>query len=226
MLRLSSLVLILLASSCVYARSCVERFLPPHSAGYSYVDYTGGRGRSYEEGYESVGAFVAMPSTYGRRAFFTDLQLIRVEPGRFAGSWGVGYRQLLPVSRDLVGANIFYDFRHMLDRDVQQMGVGLEYFNCLFDFRLNTYLPFGRNQVFEEDGVFNYGDGFFTRFEEFQRPMWGMDVELGKHFSLGCHSCLYIGVGPYFYDTYERACCATALIGGLGESKTHILLAA
>jgi len=54
---------------------------------------------------------------------------------------GVGYRQLLPGDKVIVGANAYYDYRDTGDNTYDQWGVGFEILSTWIDARANYYNP-------------------------------------------------------------------------------------
>ena len=181
-----------------------------------YVSSCWGDGRSYEEGFQSMGVLGATSTRSGLDFLLLDLQMIRIEPGKIAGSYGLAWRKRTSATRDLLGVNIFYDFRNFSNHYFNQMGLGFEYFTCLFDLRMNGYLPLGKKNALYKDQWFEYGDGYLTFIEEFQSAMWGLDFEIGKNFRRDKWGlCFFAGVGPYFYDVFTYTCCPKCLLGGM-----------
>ena len=192
---------------------------------FSFTPYLAsrwGKGRGYERGFQSievVGAF----SRNSNRFLFTDLRILRVEPGKIAGNLGVGWRTAVSPSRDLFGVNVFYDFRNYSKHYFHQFGLGIEYLTCFLDLRMNGYLPVGEKQARFKQQTFDYGDGFIANIEELQNSLWGLDVEIGKHFRfepLGF--CLFVGIGPYYYDDFICNCCPTSFLGGMARVSATI----
>jgi hypothetical protein len=176
-----------------------------------------GKGRTYDEGYQSLGCIASYSPLFKLQSLFLDVQMIRVGRGKLAGNFGVGWRQIILPDYALIGMNFFYDMRRQSQHTFQQVGMGLEYFTNLLDLRLNGYLPIGAKEKSIGNGFFDYGDGYSITIEEFRNAMWGIDFEIGKCFRFCKKLPLFVGIGPYFYDIFENGCCPHGLIGGMGR---------
>jgi hypothetical protein len=59
-----------------------------------------------------------------------------------SGSYGLGFRYLLPDRDVIFGANVFYDsIQSRRGHDYDQLGIGLEVLTRWFDLRANWYIP-------------------------------------------------------------------------------------
>ncbi len=173
-----------------------------------------GKGRGYEGGFLSTGAFVALADRDYCQVAFLDVQCMRVNPGRFAGSLGVGWRKILS-DQSMFGCNVFYDSRCLYSSNLNQIGIGAEYTSRLFDLYVNGYCPFGKKSIFRSSLIYDYGSGFTAYCERNEVPLWGLDIEIGRHVALGNCAVGYLGIGPYFYEEFGSAKETTALLGGM-----------
>lgn len=179
-----------------------------------------GRGRSYRKGFESAGFVGTFFDNSCYNNWFIDLQILCVDYKRVAGSYGVGWRTTLMPTCDLFGLNIFYDFRSQYHHCYQQIGVGIEYFSRLFDWRVNSYLPIGSRSKLYKSTSIGFED-ITLLVEDVKVAMWGLDIEFGKCFCFK-NGSLFAGIGPYFYDVFEKACCSKSLLGGMGRISTTL----
>lgn len=62
-------------------------------------------------------------------------------------NFGIGYRQLLPKQKIIVGANAFYDYRDTGYSTYDQWGVGFELLSSWIDARINYYDPNDKKMV-------------------------------------------------------------------------------
>lgn len=178
--------------SCPPCGAWVTTFIPA-------LEWRIGSGRSYKRGYETIRSFLA---TYqmGTRCYpFIDLRAHRVEKGRLATNVGIGFRSFSPCFDEMYGLNLYYDFRRLGSTSLQQIGLGAEFFFRCWELRCNGYIPIGRKQALRDVTVFTYPGDFSAKRNRYERAQWGMDLELGRAFSLSCFD-FFTAIGPYTYN--------------------------
>ena len=88
---------------------------------------------------------------------------------------GVGWRNLAPDKRSLVGMNLFYDYGFQYD--LARIGLGGEYFNKLSEYRFNIYHPVTGDKLtsvsYQDNGILY----------SYIRAVDGVDLEMGTSFS-------------------------------------------
>ncbi|CAM0117047.1 inverse autotransporter beta domain-containing protein [Rhabdochlamydiaceae symbiont of Dictyostelium giganteum] len=128
--------------------------------------------------------------------------------GHTAGNLGMGLRHSLFEDSSQIGVNIFYDFRNYSIFFAQQLSGGLEWLGKSFDLRCNGYLPFGRNQKFQEK-FFESFDGYQAIIEQrLSASLPSIDGEMGKRLS----QKLYVATGAYYLFQEE----SNAIYSGYG----------
>jgi hypothetical protein len=75
--------------------------------------------------------------------FFSDLRFFPTIDGTFGGNTGFGYRYYSPGFDRILGISGWYDSDGTRSDYFQQLGLSLESYGSIFDFRTNLYLPVG-----------------------------------------------------------------------------------
>lgn len=186
---------------------CICAFQEVIPANYGYVGYTSGPGVGYRDGYGTLGFFLAPSCLYN---CFLPLLDIRghVFDNRKDGALNVGVGLRYVQSSVAYGANVFYDFRSLRGKNFNQIGFGLEFFNCYFDARINGYLPLGdRTQSIRKKHFFYPGD-YHVFCQEKTTALPGGDFDLSTTYSHFCpNDCtwdLVVGSGPYLFKPPHR----------------------
>ena len=182
------------------------------------IQYTGGRGRSYNGGYASVESFLALYDKYCKSYPFFDVRLNRISNDTYASNIGVGWRTFSPNFQEMLGLNLYYDYREVKHKALQQMSLGVELLGKCWDVRGNGYWPVGRRRAFSNPLLFNFSSGDVVTGSEFRGTMWGVDVEVGRWLFCCKGFRFYGALGPYFYGSV----CCDSLVGGLGRVEAWI----
>jgi len=195
--------------------SCDSRFF------YTFIpsiQYTGGRGRSYNGGYGSVEAFLALYDKYFQSYPFLDVQHNRITNDTYASNIGVGWRTFSQNFQEMLGLNLYYDRREVKRDTLHQMSLGVELLSKCWDIRANGYWPIGKKRAFSNPLFFEFQPDFTFCGTEYRGTMWGVDVEVGK-WLFCCKGVRFYGaLGPYFYGSE----CCDSLVGGLGRIEAWI----
>ena len=145
-------------------------------------------GVGYSLGYTTLDYFLTTQGDQweilfnGRGHLFNDYKV--------AANVGFGMRFPVFGEKYLVGANLFYDCRQSSHLFTNQIGGGLEWLGKVIDFRLNGYLPVGKQQHLE--------------IKKFQR-FFGSHVFIKKHFK-GALPCIDGEIGtPLLKNFYFSA---------------------
>lgn len=166
-----------------------------------YGAYTIGQGVGINKSYGSLGLFwiPKSGSDTSIKPLF-DLQGHYIENNRWALNLGGGLRWMLDSSCQMLGANIYYDYRQASHHgNFNQVGLGLEFLSKTFDFRINGYLPICRQHQIGEKFVKTYSDGLVAISHKTETAMKGVDAEAGVCL-LRCNAWkLYTALGTYYY---------------------------
>lgn len=195
--------------------------LPPSQWSLFFIpslQIRGGDGRSYHRGYQSIETFFALTNPSRHHYFFFDSAFHRVDQGRFAANYLMGTRSFSPNFSKMVGAYVSYDTRRLLKETLHQIGLGAELFHECWDLRINGYIPFKKKSAFVDQRIFFYSDGFFIERRQYEKALWGLDVEIGKTIFSSCCLDFYVAIGPYFYGSH----CCTNLVGGMGRAVINV----
>lgn len=178
--------------------------------GAAFGDYIGIR-----HGYSELGFFTSVADQEDHH-IFVDARQFNLHHNDWAGSIGTGLRA--PICNAVLGANIYYD--HLSTRlnedrycdgicnlppdrkhvSFNRLGLGAEFLSCLYDARVNGYIPLGKTYHSGNPVVYNLGDGFVAEYRNNVFLRWGVDGEVGTSlFKNDCFSS-YVAVGGYYYD--------------------------
>lgn len=143
---------------------------------------------------------LSFPLEYNHYWPFIDARYHAMDSGGCAANLGIGVRTILPGFNQIVGANIYYDYRNAYDVGFSQIGFGLEMINCLWSCRLNGYLPVGRKKALvsfcRED---SFEGSFFFQKERFADSLAGADFGVDALVARICCTDIYLGFGVYYY---------------------------
>ncbi len=155
-------------------------------------------GVGYDDGYTTLEGFFASDPSRREATHFFDVRGHVFDNGQWAGNIGVGLRAL--VKARVYGINCYYDYRNTDRLGSSQIGVGLETLGEFFDFRINSYLPFGSKISDPYDAVFaSFSEHFALISAKYYSAMGGADAEFGFHLGRFESSDFYAGIGPYYF---------------------------
>ena len=128
---------------------------------------------------------------------FNDCQ----ESNKFSGNLGIGVRHIPQNCGPIWGGNIYYNYRDSsVGKGWNQLGLGLEVFGKIWEFRTNIYLPIG-NKLHEHKCKFDDFNGDFTMVQrKFEFMYTGFDTEIGCLAVATQDYTVYIGTGPYYLN--------------------------
>jgi hypothetical protein len=173
-----------------------------------YVKHIEGKGIGYQEGYSSLGVFLAPFKINHWLIPFFDGRAHLFNSGKFAANLGGGLRRTFHGC-SVIGINGYYDYRHRPHGDFHQVGIGGEYLSSRLEGRLNGYFPVGRRRSVGNPATF-FGFGGFSGHQlliqralisnRFDYSMTGVDGEIGLHL-IKPHRrwVIYAGAGPYYF---------------------------
>lgn len=132
---------------------------------------------------------------------FLDVSSYRFNDGKWAASIGGGIRRSL-CEKSVLGINAYYDYRRGESRhNLNQIGIGFEWLNHCWDFRINGYFPVSQKTEKYAFCVFDQlKGGFFATRHKVEYMYSGFDAEIGVPFVSYCDFSLYGAAGPYYYQ--------------------------
>jgi hypothetical protein len=183
------------------------------------LSHTEGKWYDVEDGYTSLKAFSGLElgdlghvghlGYHGEFIPFIDLRGHVFNNGIWAGNFGVGFRGVVEGSENIIGMNVFYDYRKSKRRhNFNQIGFGFEILNPCIDFRLNFYFPIGNIKDKTDVHIYNnYIGPYWALCRDNRRALSGGDLELG-YWVVPRAQCqfvnLYGAVAPYYYASRRR----------------------
>lgn len=189
-------------SQCCHVAECCEVWGDPFRI---YADHVEGKWLDNQDGYSSIGIFLALPSLESCNIFpFLDLRFHVFNHGETAGNFGGGLRYIDRKNARVFGVNAYYDYRETdWRRNFDQVGLGFEVLTSCFDVRLNSYWRLGDFRHSKTHVFDNFIGGFIATCERRQSGTWGGDLELGRWLVNRC-PCdffdLYGAIGAYYYN--------------------------
>lgn len=157
-----------------------------------------GGGIGYNKGYTTFEGFFAPAPQQWALMPFLDVRGHVFNNGKMAANVGVGLRKIL--GNRVYGLNTFYDYRNAKKINYNQVGFGLETLGKRFDFRINGYLPVGKQCRSVCGTRFNGFVGHRMKLlQKYQFAMKGFNAELGCHFGQSRLFNFYAAAGPYYY---------------------------
>lgn len=171
-----------------------------------YVSQHFGRTVGVDKPYTSAGVLLGPIFTPQTGGLALDMRIHRfnnTHRDSWAGNVGLIYRSQLECLGGIWGANFYYDARNRRWHDFNQVGAGLEYLSCLFDVRVNGYLPVGKKFGIYEDETFTYPGGYILQGQRRYAALPGVDWEIGKAFYSDCNFNIYGAVGGYYYQNND-----------------------
>ncbi|MBS0585880.1 MAG: inverse autotransporter beta domain-containing protein [Verrucomicrobia bacterium] len=155
------------------------------------------KGIGYSRGYTTLEGFFSLYNGEMEWVPFLDIRGHVFNNGKPAVNAGAGVRYL--ASDRVWGINTYYDYRNTKHQNYNQVALGLESLGCVWDFRINGYLPVGKKQSS------NYGLAF-ERFEgntailrqKYEYALGGFNGEAAAHIDYWKAVPLYFAAGPYY----------------------------
>ncbi len=177
--------------------------------------YRGGKGRSYPEGFESGELFLAYHRPESRCYTFMDLKEHRVGEGKLAGNWVTGWRIFYATHEAMFVVNAYFGYSQIQNCAFHQLGLGMELLCKYWDIRANGYIPLANQRAFIDRVRYTYPNpAYSATAEEFERGMWGFDMEVGQHLCRSKCFEVYNAIGPYFYGSPYNT---NSMVGAMGR---------
>lgn len=174
-----------------------------------------GNGIGFNKGYTTAELFLSSPSP--KWCFvvpFVDLRGHYINGGNYAVNAGIGSRFFISDQCRALGANVYYDYRHTKRKNFNQIGLGFEFINSIWELRANGYLPIRSKKTKAFDTQFShfFGNSVFIQ-SKYQFAYKGISLEAGVHpYQIGKFD-FFFGAGPYYF----KGKIGKPAIGGIGR---------
>ncbi len=151
-------------------------------------------------GYSTFAVLFAPDYRLGHFLPMVDLRGHRFDNNTFAANLGVATRYIPECDTfcELLGVNLFYDYRHGHQGNFNQIGLGLEVLGKNWDFRANGYVPLYR-LIRHETRVWDcFEGGFVAKRKKYEYTSYGYNLEIGYYLLQRKDFFLYAAAGPYY----------------------------
>lgn len=183
-----------------------------------WVSHLTGPGVGYRSGYSTIGAISSLNNPiYSDIKPFLDVRAHYFNSGKWAANVGLGARWYNECWEKTIGLNVYYDYRRgdtlacLPTRDFNQIGFGAELFGCLYDLRLNVYIPLGARSESSCPQYYFYPGDYFAAHRHKRKALPGFDAEIETRLrNWDPCSCLdlYGAIGPYYFASFCGKDCA------------------
>jgi hypothetical protein len=170
-----------------------KRFTLRHVQGW-------GEGVSFGTDYSTLALLFAPDYRVGRIMPMVDLRGHRFDNNTYAANVGVAGRYIPTPNTycQILGFNVFWDWREGHLGSYQQIGAGLEVLGKRWDLRANVYAPVSvkkRRITCSFDG---YAGGYYAIHRTCEYTSYGFNAEIGNYVVRGKNFFLYAATGPYY----------------------------
>ena len=169
----------------------------PKWVGLSHIE---GRGIGYSVGYTKLNILLA--PDYRKEGFLPMVELsgLRFNDNTYAANVGFVGRYITESFCEILGGNIFYDFRQGVRGSYHQLGVGVEVIGKRWDFRANAYVPFGVKRHTTKCVFDDYIGPYCATKRENEFAAYTYNAEIGFQVINSNAFPLYIAAGPYYFS--------------------------
>jgi len=159
-----------------------------------------GKGIGYSVGYTRLDLLLAPDYKAEGLLPMIDLNGLRFNDNTYAANVGLVGRYLTNSLCEILGGNIYYDYRQGVRGDYHQLGVGLEVIGKRWDFRANAYVPFGVKRHTTKCVFDDYIGPFCATKRENEFAAYTYNAEIGYQLINSNTFPLYIAAGPYYFS--------------------------
>ncbi len=178
---------------------CKSHFIVPKRITLKHAEGTGDK-KGFATDYATLALLFASEYKLGHFMPMIDIRGHRFDNGSYAANVGLAGRYIPQPNSfcELLGLNLFYDWRQGLHRNFNQVGAGIEILGKRWDFRANGYVPFG-HVVHRKKCIFkNYIGDFHGMHETCEFTNYGFNLEVGYLAVNSKNFLLYAAGGPYY----------------------------
>lgn len=159
-----------------------------------------GAGVNYGTDYSTLAFLLAPDYRVGKVMPMLDLRGHRFDNNKYAANVGIAGRYI-PKSNtfcQILGFNLFWDWRQGHKGTYNQLGAGLEVLGKRWDFRANGYAPVGVRKRKSKCVFDQYEGGYFAIHKECEFTSYGFNAEVGYYAVRSDNFFLYTAIGPYY----------------------------
>lgn len=170
-----------------------------------------GRFIGYNTSYSSLD-LITFPFQSPSYTPLLDMRAHCFDNGNWAANAGLGCRFTPSFTSLIFGINVYYDYRRAHRHDFNQAGFGLEILGSIWSFRLNTYLPVGKNKILRKFCRNDYPGGYFVQRKKFLQSLKGFHSEIEYLLAKTPHLNVILALGGYYYKR-DRCKCQGSIYG-------------
>lgn len=154
-------------------------------------------GIGYKHGYTTFETFLARAPELSQPMPFLDVRAHVFDNGKIAANIGLGLRKIDGCR--VYGLNAYYDYRKAQRLHYNQIGFGFESLGKRFDFRINGYLPIGRQitNPFQSTFIGFSGHQMILK-QNYNFAMKAAQAEVGWHVGMTRFFDLQVAAGAYY----------------------------
>lgn len=129
-------------------------------------------------------------------------------------SAGLGFRYNFPCTTKIFGFNAYFDYFDTSNFSLRQASIGLEWFDCFFEFRSNVYFPIGKEMSHAKHFLYDdYIGDYIVEADLWVKSLKGIDLEIGRTFNFCNGVYFYPFIGGYYFSA--NSCKNVGLSGGV-----------
>ncbi len=151
--------------------------------------------------YSTLTMFLAPDYSPGEFLPGFDLRGHRFDHGSYAANLGFVGRFIPDFCSDfcnILGFNMYYDYRQACLGYFQQAGFGLEILGNRWDLRGNLYVPFGSKNHHKQCIFDDYIGDYFLIQDIYESVSYSFNAEIGYYLMRSRDFFLYVAGGPYY----------------------------
>jgi len=159
-----------------------------------------GEGVSFGTDYSTFAMMIAPDYRVGRVMPIIDLRGHRFDNNTYAANIGIAGRYIPSPNTfcQILGLNLFYDWREGSLGSFQQIGVGLEVLGKRWDLRANGYAPISVKKRKMKCVFDDYEGDYYAIHRRCEFTSYGYNAEVGYYIVRGKDFLLYAAGGPYY----------------------------
>jgi hypothetical protein len=164
------------------------------------VRHIEGKGIGYQKGYTTLQLFNISSQEIKGIYPYLDWRGHLFNDGKFASNAGLGFRWVNGCR--IWGGNVYYDYRKILKKNLNQISLGFENLGMNWDFFANGYLVVGRSYAKTQGIEFGYFDQNSLYYQATcYDGMSGADATVRYHTINNENFDVYLDITPYYYHS-------------------------
>ena len=176
-----------------------KSFFLPKRITISHVVGTG-QGIGFGTDYSTVDVLFASIYRPGRFVPMIDLRGHRFDDNTYAANVGLIVRYIPEPNTfcQMLGFNMYYDYRQGVKGHYNQLGLGIEALGKRVDFRGNAYLPISKMKHVTNCTFDQYIGDYYIHYRSEESVAYGFNAEVGYLIVRSDRFLLYSAAGPYY----------------------------